>query len=137
MTTVKVTVLNPETLTQLNNKPLQAGLHAALAKAKEVVEAKFTNNPADWVPLAQYTILDRRRQGYGPTPILYRTGHLKGVAVQQMQVEGNTGTISTSDPIAVKQNNGAGKIPARPFYNLSDTDKKVIIEAFKSGIKGK
>lgn len=109
----------------------------ALQKAKEVVEAKFDQNPAGWVPLKPATIRQRQRLRFGAGPMLYRTGHLKGVAVQEIAVDSPTeGHISTSDPMAILQNNGGGRgIPGRPFYNLSDEDKKVIFEAFKAGIK--
>jgi hypothetical protein len=133
---VKVTVENPQILDKLLDKSLQAGLNAALNKAKELVEDKFTNNPSGWQPLAIFTIRERRALGFGPTPILYRTGRLKGQSVQQLIINGNVGEISTNDPIAIMQNNGMGRIPARPFYKLTDTDKTMIIQAFKAGLLG-
>lgn len=133
---VKLTIKNPDIFKKLLQKKLESGLMPALEKAKEVVEAKFDQNPAGWKPLTSFTIRERRSKGFGPTPILYRTGRLKGQAVQEVALDNpNEGHISTSDPIAVKQNNGEGRIPARPFYSLSDEDKKVIFEAFKAGIK--
>jgi hypothetical protein len=134
--TVKVEVTNGEAVIKSLAKHFEGGLQPALEKAKELVEAKFQNNPANWVPLAQATIAQRRYLGFGPTPLLYRTGHLRGQAVQELAIDSPTsGHISTSDPIALLQNNGGGNVPARPIYILSDVEKKTVFEAFKAGIK--
>jgi phage gpG-like protein len=133
---VKVEVSNTDNVLNSLKKHFESGLMPALLKAKEIVEDKFTNNPTGWVPLAQATLLQRRYLGFGSGPMLYRTGHLKSVAVEEVAIDSpNEGHISTSDPMAIVQNNGGGNIPARPFYSLSDADRKAIYEAFKAGIK--
>lgn len=133
---VKVEVSNLDEVKNNLKKHFTSGLMPALQKAKEIVENKFDNNPTSWVPLSQYTLLDRRRKGFAAGPMLYRTGHLKSVAVQEIAVDGPAeGHIATSDPIATAQNNGGGNIPARPFYTLTDAEKKQVFEAFKAGIK--
>jgi hypothetical protein len=117
-------------------KKIEAGLRPALEKTKEVIEAKFKSNPSDWKPLAQFTIFERRRLGFGPTPILFRTGRLQSASVQEVAVDSPTeGHVSTSDPEAIKQNNGEGRIPARPFYKLSDADRAMILDTFLAGMK--
>lgn len=129
-------VQNGDAVIKSLTKRLEAGLMPALEKTKEVIEAKFKDNPPNWKPLARFTILDRRRKGFGPTPILYRTGHLQSVAVQEIAVDSPTeGHVSTSDPIALVQNSGGGRIPARPFYRLDDADKAMIFDAFLTGVK--
>jgi phage gpG-like protein len=133
--TVNVQVLNADAVLNSLRKRFESGLPPALEKTKELVETKFTNNPGGWVPLAAATLRDRRRKGFGSGPMLFRTGHLKGQAVQQTTIDGNTGTISTSDPMAILQNNGGGNIPARPFYKLSGEDRAAIVKAFFEGIK--
>jgi hypothetical protein len=134
--TVKIEVLNGDAVLTSLKKRFESGLQPALEKAKELVEAKFQNNPANWAPLAAFTLRDRRMKGFGPGPMLYRTGHLQGQAVQEVAVDSPTsGHISTTDPLALLQNNGGGNIPARSFYKLSDADKKAVYEAFKTGIK--
>jgi hypothetical protein len=134
--TVKIEVTNAEAVLKGLAKHFESGLRPALEKAKEIVEAKFQNNPANWAPLAAFTLRDRRQKGFGAGPILYRTGHLQGVAVQELAIDSpNSGHISTSDQLAMLQNNGGGNIPARSFYKLSDAEKKLIFEAFKAGIK--
>jgi hypothetical protein len=126
---VKVEVTNTAAVLKALEKRFESGLQPAAEKAKELIEAKFQNNPAGWRPLAASTLAQRQLLGFGSGPILYRTGRLQGQAVQQIQVQGNTATLSSSDPIAIIQNK------TRPIYQFSDEDKKAIYEAFKSGIK--
>lgn len=133
---MKLEIKNPEIVKNLVLSKLSTGLQPALEKAKEIVESKFVQNPSGWVPLAAVTIQDRRSKGFGPGPMLYRTGHLQGVAVEELTVDSATeGHIGTADPIAMAQNNGSGNIPARPFYNLTDAEKQLIFTAFLNGIK--
>jgi phage gpG-like protein len=133
---VKVEVTNAGAVSKALAKHFEDGLRPALEKTRELVEAKFQNNPAGWVPLAAATLAQRQRLGFGTGPMLYRTGHLQGQAVQELVIDSPTeGHISTSDPMALLQNNGGGNIPARQFYSLDDAEKKEVIDAFKSGIK--
>lgn len=126
---VKVQIVNADAVLNSLKKRLESGLQPALDAAKAAIEAKFQNNPPGWVPLKQATILQRQRLGFGAGPMLYRTGHLMGQAVQKVEIDSPTsGTLSTSDPIAIVQNK------TRPFYQFSDQDKKAIFEAFKAGI---
>ncbi len=83
-------VLNGDAVIASLTKQLESGLRPALEKTKEVIEAKFKDNPPNWRPLARFTILDRRRRGFGPAPILYRTGRLQSVAVQEITVDSPT-----------------------------------------------
>ncbi len=126
---VNVQVLNADAVLSGLKKRLEAGMQPAMAAAKIAIEDKFTNNPPNWRPLAASTIYQRSRLGFGAGPMLYRTGRLAGQAVQQVQIQGDTGILSTSDPIAIIQNQ------TRTFYQFSDEDKKAIFEAFKAGIK--
>lgn len=118
---VTKTLKNPQALN--NQAALQYGLAAALNKVKECIQGRFDNNPG-WKPLTKATIRDRKRKGFGPTPILYRTGRLKGASVQDIGIETGSGYVSTSDPIALIQD------PARPIYELSDEDLQAVDEAF-------
>jgi hypothetical protein len=119
---VTKTLMNPQALN--NQAALQYGLAAALNKVKERIQDKFQNNPGSWKPLTPFTIRDRRAKGFGPTPILYRTGRLKGAAVQEIAIETGSGYVSTNDAIAIMQD------PARPFYELSEEDLQAVDEAF-------
>lgn len=132
-TKVTKTLMNPQALN--NQAALQYGLAAALNKVKERITDKFQNNPGSWKPLTQFTIRDRRAKGFGPTPILYRTGRLKGAAVQEIAIETGSGYVSINDPIAIKQDQGEGRIPARSFYDLSEEDLQTVDEAFATAFE--
>ena len=111
-------------------KRVEKGVEPAVNEAAARIQSKFTQNPAGWMPLAQATILDRRRRGYGAGPMLFRTGHLKGESVQKIEINGLSGVISTGDKIAAIQNQ------TRPFYQFTPEDKEAIFKAFMAGLKG-
>lgn len=132
-TKVTKTLMNPQALN--NQAALQYGLAAALNTVKEKIQDKFQNNPGDWKPLTAFTIRERRALGFGPSPILYRTGRLKGAAVQEIAIETGSGYVATNDAIAIKQDQGEGRIPARPFYDLSEEDLQAVDEAFATAFE--
>lgn len=92
-----------------------------------------------WAPLADSTIEDRVKQGYGAGPILQRTGELYDYVVESaptivpfpggvaMDLPGDT-----SNPVLLKKlttaQKGAGKVPARPVIGIGETDAMAITD---------
>lgn len=77
----------------------------------------------EWQPLAESTIRDRARQGYGPGPILQRTKDLRDSLVDPARASRKTArtmSYGTSVPHARFHQEG-GSIPGRP-------PKRVILD---------
>jgi len=66
-----------------------------------------------WQQLAAETQAERTRLGYTPNDPLLRDGTLARSI--QITIEGNTGYVGSDDPVAVYQELGTPRIPARPF----------------------
>jgi len=66
-----------------------------------------------WQQLAAETQAERARLGYTPNDPLLRTGDLARSI--QFTIEGDTGYVGSDDPVAVYQELGTARIPARPF----------------------
>jgi hypothetical protein len=102
------------------------GGHVGVRNAAEIVqtEAKGLIGQENvevaggaWPDLAESTVVEKARLGYvdqvSPTDPLLRTGELR--ASIQMQAEGNEAAVGSDDPVAVYQELGTSKIPARSF----------------------
>lgn len=86
-----------------------------------------------WARLATATVFDRRRLGYGPTPILVREGDLRNTFTQRgdsdhieqviMSGSGVTYEVGSSDQRADWLSHGTDRIPARPIEEF-DTQQE-------------
>lgn len=101
-----------------------------------------------WQPLSATTIHARARQGYGPRPILIRSGRLANSIVTRWDAtkamagtnaiqaavlqfgarKGAFGRTQTGTPIPW------GDIPARPFLGFSRDAREDILEAIRSHV---
>lgn len=111
---------------------MKQGLYAALQELEEAVRKNFTTQQHIWPRLSPMTQRQRLLQGYSPQgPKLIRTGGLMNErAVNYRKVTSNEAIVGTTDDRAIKLNNGEGKVPARPFYKLSETAEERIVEAY-------
>ena len=99
-----------------------------------------------WAQLKPFTILERTKRGYsGSHPILVQSGTLRSSllipgardSVETMAADGNgwTLTLGTTDSKALKHELGSGKIPARPFIELSQSSQENVSRSIESVIR--
>ena len=95
------------------------------------VEDSFAGQAApdgsDWEPLADRTIRDRLRRGYGAGPILERSGNLASQILADWDDE--VAVAGTNLEYAATHHYGDPRrnIPARPFLGVSDEARQAII----------
>ena len=88
-----------------------------------------------WRPLAESTTTDRLRSGYRAGPILERSGDLAGRIVadwdDELAVVGSNQTFGGDVLAAAVHHLGTrdGRIPARPFFDVSDEARSAIIRS--------
>lgn len=98
-----------------------------------------------WAQLKPFTILERTKRGYpGAHPILVQSRHMLNSLVtpgapdsyEDFRSEGNgwTLTLGTNDAKALKHEIGSGRIPARPFIELSQNSKDDVFTAIDAVI---
>lgn len=119
----------------------------ALDEIEAAIVANFDKNQGSWRPLAQSTIQQRLRQGYGPGPILVRSGTLRDNAAVAHSVVASTNEIKGS----VYPDEGSQapyshvSIGAylqtlnaqRPFYQLDDSQQAQVLDKFYAIIRDK
>lgn len=99
-----------------------------------------------WAQLKPFTILERTKRGYpGSHPILVQSRHMLNSLVtpgaadsyEDFRSEGNgwTLTLGTTDSKALKHELGSGKIPARPFIELSQSSQENVSHAIENVIR--
>lgn len=99
---------------------LERAAQCVEAEAKSLIgstEVAGAGPFAEWKPLAEATVADRLRQGYSADEMLLRTGELRD-SISHV-VRGNEASIGSNNPIAVYQEIGTDKIPARSFLGIS------------------
>lgn len=96
----------------------------------------------DWDALADATVLDRIRHGYGGEgPMLVRTGYLKDSVTKKgaldniFAVSANSLTLGTEDAIAGYHQFGTSKMPAREVIGLSWTAQSRIVDTLNTYIQ--
>jgi hypothetical protein len=88
-----------------------------------------------WKPLAESTVAERTRLGYGGAhPILWRTGDLghalaeRGAAGNVFEVGPDRLTVGASIFYALFHQDGTTRMPARPIVGLSRTRREGIVK---------
>jgi hypothetical protein len=76
-------------------------------------KAAIGKNHEMWPPLAASTIADKQRHGFKTPAPLLRTGELRDSI--EYTVHGLEGAVGSDDPVAVYQELGTSRIPARSF----------------------
>lgn len=96
----------------------------------------------EWAALADATVRDRERKGYGGEgPMEVRTGALKAAVTQRgapgnvFEVDGMIGTFGVEMQLAEWQHYGTRKMPARPLVGLSFYRRSAIINEIDDWIK--
>ena len=102
--------------------PVMAQAEHALV---EQIEANFATESAagdGWQPLAQATLEDRARKGFGPGPILERTGELRKAATSIREHDHESAAAGAPDDHYAKYHASSAprsKIPLRDFLAVS------------------
>lgn len=99
-------------------------------------EGGFLSTAPKWAPLKPSTIADRLRKGFGPGPILRRTGMLmasatiRGAAANVFEVGPDHVTVGTALPYAIFHQKGApgAHIPQRKMIALNWETRPDIIK---------
>ena len=92
-----------------------------------------------WQPLAESTIADRLRSGYWAGPILQRSGDLAGRILadwdEDSAVVGSNQTFDRKGNVLAAAVHHFGtrdkRIPARPFFSVSDEARAAIIASLR------
>ena len=116
---------------------LQPAMREIAGHLKDSVDEAFASESAPdgsaWKPLADSTIADRLRNRYGAGPILERSGDLAGRILadwdDELAVVGSNQTFGGDVLAAAVHHFGTrdGRIPARPFFGVSDEARSAII----------
>lgn len=103
----------------------------AMAEAEQLlvqqIEANFATESAagdGWQPLAEMTLEDRARKGFGPGPILERTGELRKAATSIREHDHESAAVGAPDDHYAKYHASSAprsKIPLRDFLAVSPT----------------
>lgn len=122
-----------------NLHPFMAAVAQHVVKvSKESFANQAEPGSSGWKSLAMATIADRDRQGYGPTPILVRTGTLRESIQATVDLVGSSASVG-SDLVyaAVHQfgNKAKPRIPARPFLGLPSSSESFIWKALESHLQ--
>lgn len=97
---------------------------------EENFTGEHSGSGAAWAQLTPYTVLERVKRGYpGAHPILVQSGALRSSlliqgasnSVEQLTTDsgGWTLVLGTTDSKALKHELGEGRVPARPFMEIS------------------
>ena len=130
-----------ETLNRLATRvdDLEPAMREIAGHLKDSVDESFASQAAPdgsaWKPLAESTIVDRLRRGYRAGPILERSGDLAGRILadwdDESAVVGSNQTFDKKGNVlaAAVHHFGTrdGRIPARPFFDVSDEARSAII----------
>lgn len=99
----------------------------------DVSKQSFANQASPgglgWKRLADATVADRAAQGYGPTPILVRTGNLRDSIRYAVDLVGSSASVGSDLVYAgVHQfgNRYKPKVPARPFLGVPSSSESFI-----------
>lgn len=110
-------------------------LEAVVEEFARKVERNFAQESAadqPWPPLAEATIADRERKGFGAGPILRRTGDMASGATGTVEYDGDGVDVSPEPetPAAYHMSTAPRtKIPLRDFYALSEEDEEDLERA--------
>ena len=130
-----------EALTRLQDRidDLEPAMREIAGHLKDSVDESFASQAAPdgtaWQPLAESTIAQRLRTGYRAGPILERSGDLAARILADWDsdsaVVGSNQTFGGDVLAAAVHHFGTrdGRIPARPFFAVSDETRLAIIRS--------
>lgn len=103
----------------------KAALAKAMLEGERLIKLHFVTRQSEWRALKPATIADRKRKGFGPTPILIRVGTLRdSLAVEQRELHDNYFLLATDSPIAYQQDQVLG----RSFYDMDSADEQDLAD---------
>jgi len=109
-------------------KNLKPAFEAVVEVFADAVERNFaTESAADerFAPLADSTIEQRRRLGFGASPILQRTGKMRGGATAFRDITEEYADVGPDPELPASYHMSTAprsKIPFRDFYAVSEED---------------
>lgn len=134
---------DPQNLKALDitNALMEALNSGVIPTAQERIQKHFEDRQGVWEPLKPSTIAQRKRLGFGPTPILVRSRVLVENVASVVTPANKNGQVITA---SIGPDNSAqtsyGKQPlgeyiaaldeVRPFFDLNDDDLQAVDEAF-------
>lgn len=98
-------------------------------------ESQGRRGGTPWRQLATSTLKQRIRQGFGPGPILLRTGRLAAALSSGQAILSSSGSQiemrydQTQAEIGARHQRGTKRMPARPVSVLASADQRVIGDA--------
>lgn len=109
--------------------------------AEENLQRQAAPDGVPWKPLAESTVADRRRQGYGAGPILERSGDLFGSI--HADHDRRSAVAGTNLVYAALQQfggepgmpPGAAAVPARPFLGVGEEHREMILESIREHLR--
>ena len=123
--------------------------NTGIREVREIISNKFRNQSdgiRTWVPLSPYTVARRAEEGYGPRPILIRSGSLMQEALgkrggrRPTVTSHGSGTklafsIQHGKATSLEFGSSANRTPPRPFMRFNHKDSKQIRARFSDFIK--
>jgi hypothetical protein len=126
---------------------LKEAMEEVLPFVEQAIKDNFDTRQNEWRPLAESTIRQRLRQGYGPSPILVRSETLKDNVASGHEVDINSTEISGGTYPNDNAKAPYSDVPLgdylesleaqRPFYDLSDEQQTAIFDKFVNIISAK
>lgn len=90
-------------------------------------KSKIGHEQPDWPPLAESTLEEKARLGYGVPDPLLREGDLRDSI--EFQADGDQAAVGSDDPVAEYQELGTSTIPPRSFLASSAAEQSDRIAA--------
>lgn len=119
---------------RLKGGQLTLEVHKVLAKVAKDAEAMIGTERPEWAALAESTVEEKTKLGYigqvsGTDPLL-RTGELRGSIEADAERRGNIieGVVGSNSKVALYQEVGTSRIPARPFLASAMIQSQHIME---------
>ncbi len=100
--------------------------------AKQSFANQATPSGVGWKRLAPATVADREANGYGPTPILVRTGTLRDSIRYAVDLVGSSASVGSElvySTVHQFGNKDKPKVPARPFLEMPRSSEQFIWKA--------
>lgn len=102
-------------------------------RARFKAETDIEDRP--WAPLKRKTVLERIRKGFGPRPILFRTGNLYH-SIQLSRLGETSREIKTDVEYAGYLQFGGEHLPARPFLGINQQDIDLVTALIVRRVQG-
>lgn len=119
---------------RLKGGQLTLEIHRVLAEVAKDAEAMIGTERPEWAALAESTVSAKEHLGYvghmSSTDPLLRTGELRGSIESAAERRGNVieGVVGSNSKVALYQEIGTSRIPARPFLASAMIQSQPVME---------